>query len=1308
MGLLALLALAVSLGIAAAGWTLGVWRYGGDDAAGRARLEADVRRTFDRLSAGLHEMASAVAAADVRAAAGGDLDATARLFDGTARLVAGTGADVADAAITVYATDGRILAWAGRPSELPADRLTGAEAWFMFPHALGLRLVRVAPVSGPGGARVGTVATERAIAPPDSAAIAAALQGTARNGFRVPIGFAEIAIELPFEGGRTIARESAFAVSSPTGAPLLTATVVPGAPGIARRHWNRVTFTVAAVVLLAGLLLLAGPLLDWRNRTRAIGPYATAAVATALLLVGVRLALVPALAGVRSGHPAFSSSTYASPRLGALLSSPIDLLLTLLTAAALVALLSLALDAWRIGRRHVGRRGSRVGAAALHLLAGGLVALLGVGYAAFLRETVAQSTLNLLRFSIPPWNIAAIVMQAALLTGHACVLALGVAALRTAAFLRPLPVARSARRLWTAACWVLPLPIVSAALASAPAGHAPLWLAHLSAVVVALRARRIAAGLRHGSQAFRLAVLALGLLLPAIAFYPAMFRLTQQGKTDLVERQYAAQALTQRQSVLAQLQDSLTQIDRLPDLDALVRVPGAGPDTPLDSTRAFRVWQTTPLATYPVTSAVEIHGLDGALVSRFAFNFPEDPGAPPGSDEHDCAWDLYEEVVPFFAEERRVWHAGRAICTDDPSRRELGSIVVHATVDYENLPFISSHSPYVELLRPASAARNERGPGLDVEYAVYGWSRTPIYSSSDTAWSLDDTVFARLERSREPIWADLRRGPDAYRVFLQNNRGGIYALGFPAVSPLAHLVNLAELTLLTALLAVGLIGGHAVFSRLSRRAPTGRALLREVRASFYRKLFLAFVAAAFVPVVLLAVVTRSFVATELRKGVEEEALRTARAAARTVEDLVALRQEPQGISVDDDLMVSVSRLVDEDTNVFGGAGLAATSERNLFASGLLPVRTPADVHRALRIRREAATVTRERIGAFDYLVAAAPLTLRQFDGLITVPLTSRERDIEAEIEALDRRVLLVALLFILGGAGLGYSMAERIADPVSRLTRATRRIASGDLDARIAATSSDELGRLVDDFNRMAGELQRQRVELERTNRLEAWAEMARQVAHDIKNPLTPIQLNAEHLRRVHADRGEPMGQVLKDCVETILSQVTLLRRIASEFSNFASAPTARRTAVDAGEILRQIVDPYRAGLSERIRFDVHLPDALPLVLADRSLVARALTNIVENALFAMPGPGTLSVRAWAAGARVHVSVTDTGGGMDAEALARAFEPYFSTKASGTGLGLPIAKRNIELNDGTIRVSSEPGRGTTVEIALPTAPPGEA
>ncbi|MBI3047426.1 MAG: HAMP domain-containing histidine kinase, partial [Acidobacteria bacterium] len=672
------------------------------------------------------------------------------------------------------------------------------------------------------------------------------------------------------------------------------------------------------------------------------------------------------------------------------------------------------------------------------------------------------------------------------------------------------------------------------------------------------------------------------------------------------------------------------------------------------------------------------------------------------SDVRACTWGVFEEVSPFFAEERRLLYAGRAVC--GPDGRPVGSIVVHAMPsDYSNLPFIVSQSPYVELMRPADPLQGEGVSGRDVEFAVYGWSRAPLYASGVTAWPLDDAVFARVEQSRMPLWAELRRGDVKYAVYILNDRGGIYALGFPVPSPLDHLVNLAEITVLAFGTYILLLAATALFGIVNRRGTTTRALLREVRASFYRKLLLAFIAATVVPVAALAVATRTYVADQMRANVEQEAVRTASAARRVVEDLVAPRAVQQGFAVDDNLMVWVSRLVDQDVNIFVGPRLLATSERNLFASGLLPTRTPADVYRTLELQNDAATVVREQIGTLNYLVAGTSIATQEFDAMLTVPLTSRELQIESQIDTLDRRVLLGALLFVLAGAIIGYALAERIADPVNRLTRATRRIARGDLDARIVARSSDELRRLVQDFNRMASELQRQQKELERTHRLEAWAEMARQVAHEIKNPLTPIQLNAEHLRRVHADRGQPLSPVLDECVNTILAQVKLLRQIASEFSSFASSPTARPAPVAVPELVHDAIDPYRAGLEDRIRVELDVPQDLPPVFVDRTLIARALINIVENAIHAMPGDGALTIAARAIDSAVHIRVTDTGVGMDAEALALAFEPYFSTKTTGTGLGLPIAKRNVELSGGTLSVTSERDRGTTVELTLPVA-----
>jgi nitrogen fixation/metabolism regulation signal transduction histidine kinase len=347
----------------------------------------------------------------------------------------------------------------------------------------------------------------------------------------------------------------------------------------------------------------------------------------------------------------------------------------------------------------------------------------------------------------------------------------------------------------------------------------------------------------------------------------------------------------------------------------------------------------------------------------------------------------------------------------------------------------------------------------------------------------------------------------------------------------------------------------------------------------------------------------------------------------------------------------------------------------------------------------------EDVGGSRYRLAAAPVRAGAREGVVTVPLANRTQEIDEQIDELDRRVLSAAMLFSLMGAALGYWMAERVADPLSRLARATRRIAHGDLDARTAATSSDELGRLVEDFNQMAADLKRQRTELERTQRLEAWADMARQVAHDIKNPLTPIQLSAEHVRRVNIDRGRPLSPVLDDCVQAILGQVRLLRQISTEFSSFASSPTPHPEPTAVPALVDEVVQPYRTGLAGRIEIIVSAADGLPAISLDRTLFARALTNVIENALHAMPGDGRLTVASTQTlvdgRPALAVEVADTGVGMDRDALDKVFEPYFSTKATGTGLGLTIAKRNVELNGGTVAVRSERGVGTAVTMTLP-------
>jgi two-component system, NtrC family, nitrogen regulation sensor histidine kinase NtrY len=297
---------------------------------------------------------------------------------------------------------------------------------------------------------------------------------------------------------------------------------------------------------------------------------------------------------------------------------------------------------------------------------------------------------------------------------------------------------------------------------------------------------------------------------------------------------------------------------------------------------------------------------------------------------------------------------------------------------------------------------------------------------------------------------------------------------------------------------------------------------------------------------------------------------------------------------------------------------------------------------------------------------------------------------------------------ILLAAFIGASVAQRVSDPVSRLTRATRQIAAGRLDVRIVADTADELRRLVSDFNSMAATLREQREELGRTHELKAWADMSRQVAHDVKNPLTPIQLAAEHLQRVHEDSKRPLGAVFDQCVSTVLRQVKLLRQIANEFSTFAAAPVPRLGRVPVRGLIEDIVEPYLAGLAAHTRIQIDVPETTPDVRADRTLLARALTNLVENALQAMPNGGVVRLSATRLeSGDVLITCEDNGVGMSPDAVKQAFEPHFSTKTGGSGLGLANARRNVVSCGGTIDIESTQGRGTIVSVRLPAAGPND-
>lgn len=1302
----------LTLLVGAAGWSWLAVHLGTSVDATVQRVERDVHALFATRAADLQELTRRLVARPTVVESLTDRTRDARaLFDVVASEADRTGRDVA---VTVSAADGTAVAWAGRPEAIDRSRLNSGVVLFVGPGALGLRLVYIEPVlppldeARPARAAVGTVAAEYLLSPQSGVES----PGT----FPAPLQTPLVTVQLAPHFARGMSLEGqdvAVTVTSPAGDPLVDAIIPRAAIEALRVRQRQQLLALMTCVLACGALLVAG-VLSWERRRRAARSYAWQTLAALGAVVVARLLFWLALPALSFAGAVTSDEVYAGTWLPALHRSPADLLATAVCALTVVVLLvdpirRLRVLLWRRRRAPFETRQQTLTYLVWQLTAGAAAAGLALATGRLVMDTVARAHTDMLNLSPQPLLLARLVLQLGLFGTGAALFWAQVLVLRVAL----LGWARTSLW-WTRRAalplllWLLPMSMIAAGslVGARELPEAALLALVAASAVVALVMAGGLAWFRHGNQARRLLTVYLVLLLPALLLYPLLLDSVVRAKRHRVANEYAVEAVTHPQELQQRLARALQQLDDLPGLARLVssapRTPGA-----VQTDTALTLWRQTELASYRLTSAVELYAPDGPLISRFALNFPEYEASVAQWRGTDCAWDIFAEALPFGSEERPMMHAERAVCERDPAtgrQQVVGGLILHVMLDYSSLPFLSTQGPYFDLFRGNAPVRRQDLPQRDLDLVLYGWGRSAIYASGGRVWPLPDDVFERAYRSRQGFWSTQWRGDDLYDIYVSNDRLALYVVGFPRTRLLGHLVHLAEVATLVGLGTLLLIGAISILHWVNRRGPQpGTLLVGEIRASFTRKLFLAFVATSVIPVLTLALVVRTFVASRLRADVEAEATRTASVAQRVIEEALAAQQPGfiNASALTDDVMVWISRVISQDVNIFVGPTLRATSQRDLFQSGLLPERTPETVYRAIALQRLPSVVVEDQIGWLRYRLAAAPIRVGGREAILTVPMTLRQQEIDDEITDLDRNVNLGVVVFILLGAFLGYSMAERIGDPVQRLTRASRRIAAGDLDQRVVARTADELQRLVEAFNSMAEELSRQRVQLERTHRLEAWAEMARQVAHDIKNPLTPIQLSAEHLRRVHKDRGAPLSPVLDACVDTILLQVRVLRQISSEFASFASTPTARLGAVALWPIVAEVVDAYRTGLPDRIVVVSETEPDIPPVTVDRVLLGRAMTNLIENALHAMTTGGTLSVRVTRTDVRyVAIAISDTGMGMDDEALARLFEPYFSTKATGTGLGLSIARRNIELMGGDIAVESQPGSGTTVTLRV--------
>jgi nitrogen fixation/metabolism regulation signal transduction histidine kinase len=313
---------------------------------------------------------------------------------------------------------------------------------------------------------------------------------------------------------------------------------------------------------------------------------------------------------------------------------------------------------------------------------------------------------------------------------------------------------------------------------------------------------------------------------------------------------------------------------------------------------------------------------------------------------------------------------------------------------------------------------------------------------------------------------------------------------------------------------------------------------------------------------------------------------------------------------------------------------------------------------------------------------------------------SRAAAREAE-QGVLRAFLLLATLGLTFAVLLGLFMARRITRPVEALTSGARRVAEGALDVQVQVQASGEVGDLVRTFNHMTSELRSTTERLVASERIAAWQEVARRLAHEIKNPLTPIRMSLETLLAAQEARDTRFPTLFRESAGVVLEEVDRLRRIVDEFSRFARLPKPQLAPVDMGELAQSVLALYASpppGITLRSELQPGVG-----VQADRDQLTQVLVNLVKNAEEAMApqGGGTLQVRVRGTDGEATLEVQDSGPGISPEHRARLFEPYFTTKEGGTGLGLSIAARILQEHGGRLEAGGEPGQGACFTLTLP-------
>ncbi len=406
-----------------------------------------------------------------------------------------------------------------------------------------------------------------------------------------------------------------------------------------------------------------------------------------------------------------------------------------------------------------------------------------------------------------------------------------------------------------------------------------------------------------------------------------------------------------------------------------------------------------------------------------------------------------------------------------------------------------------------------------------------------------------------------------------------------------------------------------------------------------------------------------------------------------------------------DLLYKFSLVFFSDINLYDLSGrLLATSRPEIFNEGLTSILMNPSAYDKLHNENQLLFIHEEKIGSHLYLSAYMPFrnSDNEISAYLNLPYFSKQSELREEIATFLTTFLNIYILFIVLSIILSFIISKYTLQPLKILQTKIAQLTLLKTNEKISWKSKDEIGKLVEEYNRMVEELESSALLLAQSERESAWREMAKQVAHEIKNPLTPMKLSVQSLQKSWDDNSPEFSYRLKRFTKTIVDQIDELSAIASEFSDFAKMPLPKVVEFDVLDSVKSVIDLYKHSANIKFELSYDKQQEYP-VKADKKLISRAFSNLIKNSVQALEckDEGHIHVSLIKTTEFIEIIISDDGPGISKEITHKIFSPNFTTKSGGMGLGLAMVKNIVDSYSGSIQYHSQEGIGTTFKIKLP-------